>query len=218
MPNRPSELILTNPKAIKMLEEEKTFLLLQPFSMKPCSIKEASVILNLSISNCSYWVKQFLKVDLLVIAYEKKRSGSSIKYYWMAAERLVINLENKPEMLKNYYLRLFNIQSINISKSIASLVDELGLKLVIDITPSKDSTLNSKLLSNKKTMQNSLRQEFLQLESPAVVAACRGLSLEFEDAKSLQNELWSLLDKYEQKAINGQSKYYFTIALAPEKT
>jgi len=67
-------------------------------------------------------------------------------------------------------------------------------------------------------MQTSLRQEFSKMDAAAVVAACRELQLSFQDAKSLQMDLWELLDKYEEKTIEGQKKYNFAITLAPEIT
>ncbi len=215
MLSRPSILKIENPKTIKILSKEKSFSLLQPFSLDPCSINKAAEQLNISISSYSYWIKQFLKHSLIILAYEEKRAGSNIKYYWMAADKLIIDLRNKPEMLQNYYLQLLKTANFQTTSSIASIVNNLDIKLQIDITPNKNANLYSKLVSNKANLQLSMRQEFSKKDMPAIVAACRDLGLSQKDAKTLQKEIWALLDKYQAKTKTNHKKYHFTITLAP---
>ena len=216
MPKRPRELKIENPAAIELLLSEKSFSMLQAFALKPTSLGEAAELKNISMSRYLYWVKKFIKLGLLVVAKEKGRAGSSIKYYWIPAEKLSIGLHNKPQILEKYFLRLLQAQNKATVYSIVESVKGTGLQLSIDIRVMANNSFNSMIVNHKETTTTTLRHEFLKTDASPIVAACRGLNLEFKDAKSLQAELWKLLDKYEKKSDTKQQNYYFSMTLAPE--
>ncbi len=215
---RPRELKLENPIAIKLLLSEKSFSLLQPFATTPTSLSVAAKLKDMSMSRYLYWVKKFVDLGLLVIAKEQARAGSNIKYYWIPADRLSIDLHDKPQILKHYYLNLLKNHNEDTVSSIVESVEKVGLELSIDVRSTNSNSLYSMIVNHSESTKTTLRQEFLKDDAPAVVAACRGLDLDYKAAKSLQNELWQLLDKYEGQASTGSQNYYFSMTLAAKKT
>jgi len=72
----------------------------------------------------------------------------------MVADKLTISLSKKPDMLEDCYMRLFKKNNIATTQSISSLVEDLDLNLVIDISPNKNAKLYSSSISNKKKYAN----------------------------------------------------------------
>ncbi len=213
MLTRPSELIINNPKAIKLLSKTKTILMLQPFSLRPHSLKEASERVSISISAYSYWVKQFLELGLLSIAHEKTRAGSKIKYYWMAADNFIIKLHDNPELLRQHYITLLEIYNEITLNGLKNTIDELSLKPELNIVTTDNEFLFYRLVHNNGTTCSSFKQELLKANSPATLAVWRHLQLNFQDAKALQKELSALLEKYQSKTMQGNDSYYFQTSL-----
>ncbi len=211
---RPKELMVDNPKTIKLLSNTKAILILQVFSLKPKAIKDAAKDLDISISNCQYWVKKFLKFGILTVAYQKKRAGSATKYYWLSAEQIIIDLE--PELLENYYKTLLTIYSELTLKGLLNPMYEFKYKYSIRVAPNEHGYLSYLLMKDQDGKRVAFTKELLNPEFPASVARWGSLELKFEDAKAMQNELYELVEKYKTKTTSGQKIYFFQTSLVPE--
>ncbi len=214
MYSRPKKLIVDAPKAIKLLSNTKAILILQTFSSEPKSIKEAAQILKLSISNCHYWVKRFYKLGLLSIAHSKKRSGSPINYYWMAADELIIDLQQGS--LKNYYQTLIDIYGELALKGLLTSNAEIDLEYSVKITANKQGYLYYLLMQNENETRTPLLENSLKPGMPASIAQWTSLELAYKDAKDLQNELYDIFQKYKYKTTRGQKGYFLQAILVAE--
>ncbi len=210
---RPKELIVDNPKIIKLLSDTKAILILQVFSLKPKAIKDAALELGISISNCQYWVKRFCELDILSIAYKKKRAGSATKYYWLSAEQIIIDL--KPELLENYYKTLLTIYSELTLRGLLYSMSEFKHKYLIRVAPNEHGYLSYLLMKDQDGKRVHFTKELLTPEFPASLARWGSLELKFEDAKAMQNELYELVEKYKTKTTSDQKIYFFQTSLAP---
>jgi len=213
--SRPKRLIISDSKAKELLSNFKAIKVLQVFSIEPKSISQAASELQVSISNCQYWVKQFLKQGLLSIAMERKRAGSAIKYYWLAADELIVDLE--PALLETFFRNLFTIHSNLALEGLPEEMLEPDLKYKIQVLPNCQGYLRYRLM---KVLDNQLvlsTTDLLRPESSAFLARFGSLQLSHADAKGLQREMFELIDKYRAKTVLGQKTYFFQTVLVAQK-
>jgi len=214
--SRPKTKIISDPKVIAVLSNKKSILMLQAFSLTPVSMKQAAQKLHISLSNCHYWVKKFLKLGVLKLAYSKKRAGSTINYYWMIADTLVSSLGKNPELLENYYETLTNIYGgLTVQGAIASL-RELDLDLSVRIGANSQGYLYYDLINTVEGVERPLLAKMLDPDSPAAILRWGSIELAFADAKNFQRELNDVLVKYANKTVKGQKGYFYQITLVPE--
>ena len=101
--NRPESIIINNPEVSALLKNMQAIFYLKPFFDKPQSLQEAAKEVGISMSTYYYWIKKFLNLGLLTIAFEKPRAGSNIKYYSAPAKSIVVKIDNSSFSLKELY-------------------------------------------------------------------------------------------------------------------
>jgi len=215
MSTRPQKLQISDPKARKLLSNIKAIEVLQVFSLKPKTISEAALELKVSISNCQYWVKQLLEQGLLSIAFKKSRSGSPIKYYWLKAEQLIVDIE--PSLLEDYFKTLLTIYSKLTLEGLPQQMLERDLDYKIQVIPNSQGLLRFRLMRiiDNKIVSSSI--DLLKPESSAFLARFGSLEISHSDAKALQREMFGLINKYRAKAVQGQKTYFFQTIIAAKK-
>lgn len=190
-----------NPKTLRGLE---------PFLKQELSILQAARATHTKPNTMLARVKHFVALELLTVAREVPRKGRSIKLYTAVAESFFVpyevtsadTLESAMQERERYWELLLRKNVVRVrSEDVGTwgtriYRDTRGrLQVQAAITPDSNYTL-------------------LAAERPAALSAWRdAVYLDFEDAKTLQHEMFALLQKYQQKA--GSQRYILHFGLAP---
>lgn len=217
MLKRPETFIIKNPEANDLLANIEIAKRLLPFFIKPKSLSEAALEMNMEANSYYYWIKKFLKLGLLIIAYNKKRAGSSIKYYITPAKKIFLKADFSLNSIRGYFGQATNEYNNLITNGLVESLDSLEPAIGIMLSDYGRGALftNIALLSKDKTAV-SIRKELLKPNSPAAFSTWNHLKLKHQDAKEFQLKLASLIEEYEGKNIATQKSYYIQLAIVPE--
>ncbi len=193
--------VLTNPRTLRQLE---------PFLARSCSVKRAAQETGEKLNTVLSRVRRFLALGLLKVVEEVPQRGRSIKLYRSTADSFFIpyeatsaeTLEAALEERDVYWERLLRH---NVVKARMQKVGSWGTRVYRDargrlqiqtaVTPERNYTT-------------------LDPGGPAVLSAWRdSVYLDFDDAKTLQKEMFSLLKRYQQK--QGAQRYIIRLGMAP---
>jgi len=208
---------LNNAKISEIFINPNAMYLLAPFLHKPRTLSEVSKELDVPMNSYYYWIKKFLSLGVLIIAYEEKRVGSSIKYYITPAKEIMLEVNDSSYFIDNFVNKaLEGYQVVNkfVISSFSSLVENKNSKLGMLLkTEGDDYFVNIVLLSNDN--ETLMTTEVLKKDLPSVVLLLRQLSLNPKDAKSLQRKLTKLVYEYDKKYTESGENFLLQVALAP---
>jgi len=217
MLNRPETFIIKNTEAGKLLSNIETAKKLVPFFQNPKSLSEAALELDIEPNSYYYWIKKFLSLGLLKIAFKKKRAGSSIKYYITPAKNIFLGADPGLLSIKDYFEQATNEYNKLISMGIVQSLESLEKDLGIIISNSGHGALSTKVaLLGPDNVPCSIRQELLKYDSPAAISIWNHLRLRHKDAKEFQAKLAKLIAEYKDKANPKQKSYFVQLAIVPE--
>jgi hypothetical protein len=193
--------VLTNPKMLRQLE---------PFLARALTVTQAAQETGEKANTVLSRVRRFVKLGLLEVTQAIKRKGRSIKQYRTAADVFFVPYEvTSAESLESALAERDRYWEALLRKSVVKArVEDVGswgtriyrdergrLQIQAAITPDKNYTM-------------------LDKNRPAVLSSWRdSVYLDFEDAKTLQRELFELLKKYQQK--QGAQRYIMRLGVAP---
>ena len=212
MKEKKSSSVLTvhDPKAAAILTNPHTLRQLEPFLAREITIKEAAGEMGEKPNTVLLRVRRFLKLGLLEVVREEPRQGRAVKVYRSTADGFFVPFEvTSAESLEAalaerdaYWQELLQH---NVVRSRLEKAETYGTRIYRDprgrlqvqmaVTPEQNYTT-------------------LAPDDPAVLSAWRdAVYLDFEDAKTLQREMFSLLKRYQQK--RGAQRYIVRLGLAP---
>jgi hypothetical protein len=202
--------IITDQEQADILISPKTLRQLEPFLGHSRTITEAAKETGEKANTVLSRVRRFVKLGLLEVAQDIKRKGRSIKTYRTTADIFFVPYEaTSAESLELALAERDSYWEDLLRKSVVKTrVDDVGtwgtriyrdergrLQIQAAITPDKNYTM-------------------LDKNRPAVLSAWRdSVYLDFEDAKTLQREMFELLKKYQQK--QGKQRYIVRLGIAP---
>lgn len=203
-------LVVRDPEAAALLMNPTTLRQLAPFLGRERSVSQAAREMGELPNTVLKRVQRFLRVGLLEVSSERPRRGRPMKLYRTVAALFFVPFEvTAAESLEAalaerdaYWERLLRRNVVRARMEALGTWgtrvyrDERGrLQVQTAVTPEADATT-------------------LDAGAPAVLSSWRdSVMLDFEDAKSLQRELYALLLRYEEKA--GAQRYVVRLALAP---
>ncbi len=203
-------LTITDPDAAAALTNPKTLRQLEPFLNRERTVLEAAQETGVKPNTMLARVRKFTELGLLVVTREVPRAGRAVKLYRSRAESFFVpyevtpseTLESAMQERERYWENLLRKNVVRVrSEDVGSwgtriYRDARGrLQVQAAVTPEQNYTL-------------------LAPERPAALSAWRdSVYLDFDDAKALQQEMFALLKKYQQKA--GAQRYIFHLGLAP---
>ena len=212
-PSLTATLTVTDPAAAAALTNPRTLRQLESFLNRERTVLEAAQESGVKPNTMLARVKRFLGLGLLVVTREVPRAGRAVKVYRSRAGSFFVPYEITPsETLEaamrdreRYWEELLRKNVVRVrSEDVGSwgtriYRDARGrLQVQAAVTPEQNYTL-------------------LAPERPAALSAWRdAVYLDYDDAKTLQLELFSLLKKYQQKA--GAQRYILHLGLAPIRT
>jgi hypothetical protein len=210
MSKKPRLLIITDRQAADILTQPNTLRQLEPFLGRALTITQAAKELKQKPNTVLSRVRRFVKLGLLEVTQDIKRKGRSIKKYRTAADMFFVPYEaTSAETLESAMAERDAYWEELLRKSVVKArVEDVGswgtriyrdergrLQIQAAITPDKNYTM-------------------LDKKRPAVLSAWRdSVYLDFEDAKTLQREMFELLKKYQQK--QGNQRYIVRLGIAP---
>ena len=206
----PSIKVIDDTEAADILMNPKTLRQLEPFLGKPSTISQAAHETGEKANTILARVKKFLACNLLHVVKEEKRGGRPIKHYQATADIFFVPYETTTADTLEIMMRERDLYWASLLRKgvVQARVDDIGtwgtriykdqrgrLQIQTAVTPDKNYT-----------MQDADR--------PAVMSAWRdSVYLDFDDAKKLQQELFQLLKKYNQK--EGAQRYIIRLGMAP---
>lgn len=209
-PSGAGTLTVTDPAVAAALTNPRTLRQLEPFLARERTVLEAARETGVKPNTMLSRVRRFTALGLLTVTREVPRAGRAVKVYRSSAESFFVPYEVTPsETLESamrererYWEELLRRNVVRVrSEDVGSwgtrvYRDARGrLQVQAAVTPERNYTM-------------------LASERPAALSAWRdALYLDFADAKTLQNEMFALLKKYQQKA--GAQRYILHLGLAP---
>ncbi len=213
---------LYNIKISEIFSNPNAMYFLAPFLYQPRTLSEASKELDVPMNSYYYWIKKFLSLGVLIIAYEEKRIGSSIKYYITPAKEIMLEIDDASYVIDSFVNRaLEGYQVVNkfVISSFKSLVGNKNIELensklgMLLKTEGSDYFVNIVLLSDDN--EYFMTTEVLKKDLPSVALLLRQLVLKPKDAKSLQRKLAKLVYEYDKKYTENGEKFLLQVTLTP---
>jgi hypothetical protein len=179
------------------------------------TLTQAADALEVGLSTLHYRVQRLLDQGLLEVVREEARRGRPQKVYRAVAERFVVPFElSDDESLEVLLLRLAETPQQVIFKSvIRSLRDHaFDWDVVVRVAEESDSI---EIALTPRGYDRPMDEAMRQPDMPAVVLSWTSVSLPFADAKELQREMFSLLERYKERAVEGEQRYLMQLSLSP---
>ncbi len=206
-------LTVTDPDAAAALTNPKTLRQLKPFLNRERTVLEAAQETGVKPNTMLARVRKFTALGLLMVTREVPRAGRAVKVYRSRAESFFVPYEVTPsetlgaamQERERYWEELLRQNVVRVrGEDVGSWGTRIyrdvrgRLQVQAAVTPEQNYTL-------------------LAPERPAALSAWRdAVYLDFDDAKTLQREMFALLKKYQQKA--GAQRYILHLGLAPIRT
>lgn len=202
--------VVREPEAAQALTDPKTLHQLAPFLGRACSVSAAAEELGLKPNSMLAKVRRFVRLGLLRVVREQPRKGRAIKLYRTRADCFFVPFEATSAITLGaalaerdaYWEELLRKNVVRArTEAVGSwgtriYRDEWGrLQVQMALTPERNTTM-------------------LDMAAPAVLSSWRdSVYLDFEDAKALQREMFTLLLRYQQK--RGAQRYIVRLGMAP---
>lgn len=212
-PLRP-ELRVEAPEVARKLLEPATLKVLSPFVGAARTASEVARELETPLNTLLYGLKGLLKVGLIEITHEEPRAGRAVKTYRAVAEAFFVPYAVTPAETPEALLT--QEHAPRQARLIQGLVGATYSEL--DAQGEHVWGVRVGLEAGRLTVKNAVGPEspwnFLDADAPALVDLwAEDVTLDFEEAKALQKELCSLLERY--RAKRGQQGYIVCLGMAP---
>jgi hypothetical protein len=209
-PSTPNFLTVTHPEAADLLINPHTLRQLEPFLGRDCTVGQAARETGAKPNTVLSRVRRLLSLGLLRIVREEPRGGRAVKVYRSSADVFFVpyeattadSLESALAARDAYWETLLRR---NVVRARMEAVGTWGTRIY------RDARGRLQVQTAVNPFQNFTT---LHPAGPAVLSAWRdSLFLDFEDAKTLQQEMFALLKRYGQK--RGAQRYIIRLGLAP---
>ncbi len=205
-----SILIIQDPKAASILTNPASLRQLEPFLARDCSISQAAKETGVKANTVLSRVRRLLDLGLLKVSRVLARKGRSIKLYRSSSEMFFVPYEaTSADTLETALAEREAYWETQLRKNVVrARMEDIG-------------SWGTRIYRDKRgrlQVQTAVTPErnysALDADGPAVLSAWRdSLYLDFEDAKTLQREMFSLLKSYQQK--RGSQHYIVHLGIAP---
>lgn len=206
----PSICIIHDASAADVLLNPQRLRLLEPFIGRECSVTQAARETQSKANTLLTQVRRFCRLGLLVISREVPRKGRAIKLYRSSADIFFVPYEaSSAESLDGMMQERDSYWESQLRHGVVNArIEDVG-------------TWGTRIYKDQRgrlQIQTAISPErnytMLDPDRPAVLSAWRdNITLDFADAKALQMELYTLLQRYQQK--QGAQRYILRLGLAP---
>ncbi len=210
--------VINNSKISKLLNNSSAAKNLQPFFLTPRTLTQAAKLTGKKPASYYYWIKKFINMGLLKVAYEEKRAGSNIKYYSTIAKNIIIKDDKHLNIIRDYFVNAVEEYNHFFAISYVESLFDLDKMLGLMFTSSEEGYLHTTLVSITDDGKGiPVGKQFEKMLQPATHVSWHHLQLRFQDAKELQGKLRKLAKEYEKKCVENESSYLMQLGLIPVK-
>jgi predicted transcriptional regulator len=197
-------------KIARYLLEPKNQMKLQPFMCAEMTVTQLAQELGLEFRKTYSLVKRLEQYGLIRRVRLEQRDGRPIQFYRASAKHFFvpISLVSIEQAMLIANGQLEQVFAEQIAWTISS---ELNPDCGIQVWHTAQG-INCAMVQAPNQILKPLSFEF-----PAIFSLWDVWSLDFEDAKALQQELFALSEKYSQRE-NGSQKYLVRLAMTPVAT
>ena len=205
------ELIIRDEAVAKALLEPQNLTLLELLLQNEKSLSELAEKLNVNLNTMLYRVNALIKLGLVEVSREVKRSGRASKRYRATAKAFLVPVELIPhahDELVSDRLAI-NIFEGFLHDVARALEEEYGPRYLQISAKHKAEGLNI------QNIYENGRSDDITPSSAAIMQSVGLVRLSFAEAKAFQSDLIELFKKYvEDNESKGQA-YYFLLGLTP---
>ena len=205
------ERIICDEAVAKALLEPKNLTLLELLLQNEKSLSELAEKLNVNLNTMLYRVNALIKLGLVEVSREVKRSGRASKRYRMTAKTFLIPVELIPhahdELISD---KLMTGIFESFQQDVARVLEEEHGPRYLRISAKQES----EGFTIDNIFENG-RSDNITPDSAAIMQSAGLVRLSFAEAKAFQSDLIELFKKYvEENESKGQA-YYFLLGLTP---
>ena len=206
---------VTEPEAVRLLLDISIRAVLEPFILEALTVKAVAERLGRPLNAVHHRVRQFERLGLLKVERLEGRQGRAIKHYQATAKGFFVpftatNFDSLSQFLSDQLTPITHYliqQTARSGQGLVQNIAQVGFRLYD----------GGGFVSSDFSPQGHGYDFFNTLlapESPALMFSVFPLRLSRADAKALQLEMVTLIEKYSRRS--GPEPYLAQIALVPE--
>ena len=205
------ELIVEDLDAGKILLSRYQRQFIRPFLSQECSLGEAAKLLGVKTNTMYYYVKKLLNANLIEQAREETVKGRNIVFYRAVSDTFLVPFSGTA--YTTFSELLYEIANPDtFTKNIAKVLEEMTPSWGIRLSEEKVEIVPIRLDNEVNPMH---LEQLLQIDTTAFWGSADTLTLDFEDAKALQQDIAELVKKYKLKDSSRGVKYFLTLGFTP---
>lgn len=209
-------LTIADPEVARVLVENRSAQLFEPFMKRALSLNEAAQELGVKLPKLLYHVKRFVKLGLLEVACVERRNGRPVKRYRSTAKTFFVPFHVTPsETLERLLSRLTAYENERFQRELARTLQNISPTWGLHIALSKEHGMDFSLTPDNKGAAKPFLDVIFGFNAPAIISTQGKLRLDFETAKAFQVELRELLARYTQKQTSKGQPYAYRLGLTP---
>lgn len=218
--SRPAWLRIEDPRAARALSDAASLRFLEPFLARERSVAQAAEEIGASMSSVLYRVRQFLRLGLLEQTRVRPRKGRAIRSYRTVADGFFVPFQHTAvSSQESLAAHAFRQSRERLDRSVGrawtqAFGEQHSLGIQIFRRPEGRFSQNIAPDPMQPAGARALGP-LLEPDSPAVWDSWGAIRLRQEDAKALQQELASLLQRYREAPPGKGQVHLVHLAIAP---
>ena len=204
--------MVTDGEAARILTDTAQLRLLEPFFKRETTLSDAAAELSVRLNTLLYRVNKFIELGLLTVVREEPRRGKAVKVYRASAEDFFVPFD----VMASSSLEELLVSLLGDTEKI--FYREAAKAFQTALTQGVHVTLTHNQLSvvlGERERGKAFVDTFFGPSSPALFFGDGTLELDFQTAKALQKDLFSLFERYRDQQTSGAQRYAYRLGLTP---
>lgn len=208
-------LTIADPEVARVLVENRSAQLFEPFMKRALSLNEAAQELGVKLPKLLYHVKRFLELGLLEVACVERRNGRPVKRYRSTAKTFFVPFHVTPsETLERLLSELTAYDTKRFHREAAYTLQNISPTWGLHVALHGEDGVSYALTPDREGLKPLLDVLFGP-DAPAILSTEGTLKLTFETAKALQKELDELYKRYREQQSDKGKPYAYRLGLTP---
>lgn len=209
-------LTITEPEVARVLVENRSARLLEPFIKRALSLKEAALELGVKLPKMLYHVKRFLELGLLEVVSEERRKEHPVKRYQSTAKAFFVPFHvTLSETLERLLGELTAFDTGRFHREAAHTLQNISSTWGLYVALHGEDGVSYALTPDRKGLPKPFLDVLFGPDAPAIFSTEGTLKLDFETAKALQKDLAELYKRYHDKKNDKGRTYAYRLGVTP---
>lgn len=209
-------LTITEPEVARVLTENRSTRLLEPFMKRALSPNEAARELGVKLPKLLYHVKRFMELGLLEVACVERRNGRPVKRYQSTAKAFFVPFHVTPsETLERLLSELTAYDTRRFHREAAYTLQNISPIWGLHVALHGDEGVSCALTPDQEGYPKPFLDVLFGPDAPAILSTEGTLKLDFQTAKALQKELDELYKRYREQQSDKGKPYAYRLGLTP---